>query len=330
MKNKKAVRAGGKLYIAGEYSILTPGQTAIIQFIPIYMQAEIQPASTYRIQSDMFSFEVDLTPQADYALIQETVHLMNAYLQSQGVALAPFDLSIGGKFEREGKKFGIGSSGSVVLLTLKAMAALYDFPLPADLLFRLACLVLIQRGDNEGLVSYRSFDRRALAEQLQDQDLDQILALDWGYEIRPLSPQLSYTFLVGWTQEPAISRDLINQVRSAIDPVFLEGTEQAVQDLLVAFQEADRDLAWSSISRASDLLLSLNEVIYTKKLAQLKRAEEGLKVIAKSSGAGGGDCGIALAFEEAAAQEIVRRWQEAGIDLLYSERMGEYDDQPKG
>ena len=139
MKIKKQVRAGGKLYVAGEYSILTPGQTAIIQFIPIYMQAEIQPASTYRIQSDMFPFAVDLTPNTDYALIQETVHLMNAYLQSQGVALAPFDLSIGGKFEREGKKFGIGSSGSVVLLTLKAMAAFYDFPLTADLLFRLAC-----------------------------------------------------------------------------------------------------------------------------------------------------------------------------------------------
>ena len=67
MKNKKEVRAGGKLYIAGEYSILTSGQTAIIQFIPIYMQADIQPASTYRIQSDMFSFAVDLTPQSDYA-----------------------------------------------------------------------------------------------------------------------------------------------------------------------------------------------------------------------------------------------------------------------
>jgi len=341
MKNKKEVRAGGKLYIVGEYSVLTPGQTAVIQFIPIYMQAEIQPAPMYRIQSDMFPYAVDLTPQADYALIQETVHLMNAYLQSQGVTPVPFDLRIWGKFEREGKKFGIGSSGSVVLLTLKAMAAFYDFPLSADLLFRLACLVLIRRGDNgsmgdlaciayEGLVSYRSFDRRALAEQLQNQDLNQVLALDWGYEIRPLAPQLAYTFLVGWTQEPAISRDLINQVRSAIDPVFLEGTEQAVQDLLVAFQEADRDLAWSSIRRASDLLLSLSELIYTKKLAQLKRSEEGLEVIAKSSGAGGGDCGIALAFEEADAQEIVRRWQEAGIDLLYSERMGEYDDQPKG
>ena len=70
MKNKKEVRAGGKLYIAGEYSVLTPGQTAVIQFIPIYMQAEIQPAPMYRIQSDMFPYAVDLTPQADYELIQ--------------------------------------------------------------------------------------------------------------------------------------------------------------------------------------------------------------------------------------------------------------------
>ena len=46
----------------------------------------------------------------------------------------------------------------------------------------------------ESLVSYRSFDRRALAEQLQDQDLNQVLPLDWGYEIQPLAPQLSYTF----------------------------------------------------------------------------------------------------------------------------------------
>ena len=88
----------------------------------------------------------------------------------------------------------------VVFVEPQSMAALYDFPLPADLLFRLACLVLIQRGDNgsmgdlaciayEGLVSYRSFDRRALADQLQDQDLDQVLALigDMKSGLFPLS-----------------------------------------------------------------------------------------------------------------------------------------------
>ena len=54
MKIKKEVRAGGKLYVAGEYSILTPGQTAIIQFIPIYTAGR-NPTSIYlSIQSDMF------------------------------------------------------------------------------------------------------------------------------------------------------------------------------------------------------------------------------------------------------------------------------------
>ena len=45
----------------------------------------------------------------------------------------------------EGKKYGIGSSGSVVLLVIKAMAALYELDLHPDLLFRLAAVVLVQR-----------------------------------------------------------------------------------------------------------------------------------------------------------------------------------------
>ena len=59
----------------------------------------------------------------------------------------------------------------------------------------------------EGLVSYRSFDRRALADQLQDQDLDQVLALI-GDMKSGLFPSVVLYFLVGWTQEPAISKGL--------------------------------------------------------------------------------------------------------------------------
>ena len=44
--NQVTVKTGGKLYIAGEYSVLTPGQTALIQFIPIFMSAEIKKAQT--------------------------------------------------------------------------------------------------------------------------------------------------------------------------------------------------------------------------------------------------------------------------------------------
>ena len=44
--------------------------------------------------------------------------------------------------------------------------------------------------------------------------------------------------------------------------------------------------------------------------------------MAKSSGAGGGDCGIALSFSETDSQILVERWRGAGIDLLYKERGG--------
>ena len=36
MKTKYQVQTGGKLYLAGEYAVLTPGYGAVIQFIPIY------------------------------------------------------------------------------------------------------------------------------------------------------------------------------------------------------------------------------------------------------------------------------------------------------
>ena len=71
-----AVKTCGKLYWAGEYAILEPGQLALIKAIPIYMKGEIAFSDSYRIYSDMFDFAVDLTPNPDYSLIQETIALV--------------------------------------------------------------------------------------------------------------------------------------------------------------------------------------------------------------------------------------------------------------
>ena len=148
MKTNARVQTCGKLYLAGEYAVLTAGQPAIIKDIPIYMTGEIQAAPDYRLTSDMFEHSASLEPDPDYALIQETIGDMNTYLLVLGYQLQPFSLKISGKMERDGKKFGIGSSGSVVILILKAMAALYELDLESELLFKLASYVLLKRGDN--------------------------------------------------------------------------------------------------------------------------------------------------------------------------------------
>lgn len=326
------VQTGGKLYIAGEYAVLTPGQTAIIKNIPIHMTAVVKENSTIKLSSDMFDYSATMSEDKNYALIQASVQTLADYLGKSIDELVPFSLEITGKMERDGKKFGIGSSGSVTVLTLKALSAFYDLNLSANLLFKLASYTLLKLGDNgsmgdiaciayDDLVAFTSFNRQKVAKWIEDEPIQTVLDKDWEYQIEVIKPALSCEFLVGWTKQPSISKDMINLVKSAITKVFLEDTERNVQICKQALQTGDKIAVKASLQKVSDLLLSLSSAIYIDKLKDLKAAEEGLDVIAKSSGSGGGDCGIAISFDSNDTKELITRWQNLGIELLDLEKL---------
>ena len=334
------VKTCGKLYWAGEYAILEPGQLALIKAIPIYMTAEIKASDVYRLYSDMFSYSVDLRPDSSYTLIQETVALVKEYLTAQGVELQPFSLDIRGKMEREGKKFGLGSSGSVVVLVIKAMLAFYERPADRDLLFKLASAVLLKRGDNgsmgdiacivsEDLVFYQSFDREKVADWLEKEDLQAVLARNWGFSIRSVEPVLKFDFLVGWTKEVAVSSHMVKQIKDNMNSSFLQASKETVANLVKALEVGQEGTIIDLLEQASQLLEGLSSDIYTPSLRQLKNASQDLKAVAKSSGAGGGDCGIALSFDQDSTTLLKKRWANLGIELLYQERMG-HDDKSEG
>ena len=334
------VKTCGKLYWAGEYAILEPGQLALIKDIPIYMTAEIKASNNYRLYSDMFSYSVDLRPDSSYTLIQETVALVEEYLTAQGVELHPFSLEIRGKMEREGKKFGLGSSGSVVVLVIKAMLAFYERLADRELLFKLASAVLLKHGDNgsmgdiacivsEDLVLYQSFDREKVADWLEKEDLQAVLARDWGFSIRSVEPALTFDFLVGWTKEVAVSSHMVKQIKDNMNSSFLQASKETVANLVKAFEVGQEETIIDLLEQASQLLEGLSSDIYTPSLRQLKNASQDLKAVAKSSGAGGGDCGIALSFDQDSTTLMKKSWADLGIELLYQERMG-HDDKSEG
>ena len=334
------VKTCGKLYWAGEYAILEPGQLALIKAIPIYMTADIKASNDYRLYSDMFSYSVDLRPDSSYTLIQETVALVEEYLTAQGVELHPFSLEIRGKMEREGKKFGLGSSGSVVVLVIKAMLAFYERLADRELLFKLASAVLLKRGDNgsmgdiacivsEDLVLYQSFDREKVAQWLEKEDLQAVLDRDWGFSIRSVEPVLKFDFLVGWTKEVAVSSYMVKQIKDNMNSSFLQASKETVANLVKALEVGQEETIIDLLEQASQLLEGLSSDIYTPSLRQLKDASRDLKAVAKSSGAGGGDCGIALSFDQDSTTLLKKRWADLGIELLYQERM-EHDDKSEG
>ena len=331
-----AVKTCGKLYWAGEYAILEPGQLALIKAIPIYMRGEIAFSDSYRIYSDLFDFAVDLTPNPDYSLIQETISLVEDFLTYRSKTLRPFSLEIRGKMEREGKKFGLGSSGSVVVLVVKALLALYHLSIDQDFLFKLASAVLLKRGDNgsmgdlacivaEDLVLYQSFDRKKIAAWLEEENLATVLERDWGFSISQVQPTLECDFLVGWTKEVAVSSDMVQQIKQNINPNFLTSSRATVTALVEALEQGRAEEIINQVETASQLLEGLSADIYTPSLRQLKEASQGLQAVSKSSGAGGGDCGIALSFDEPSTEAIKNRWADLGIELLYQERIG-HDD----
>ena len=331
-----AVKTCGKLYWAGEYAILEPGQLALIKAIPIYMKGEIAFSDSYRIYSDMFDFAIDLTPNPDYSLIQETIALVQDFLVHRGQTLRPFSLEIRGKMEREGKKFGLGSSGSVVVLVVKALLALYNLSVDQNLLFKLASAVLLKRGDNgsmgdiacivaEELVLYQSFDRQKVVAWLEEENFSTVLERDWGFSISQVKPTLECDFLVGWTKEVAVSSDMVKQIKQNINQSFLSSSKEMVTCLVEALEHGKTEKVIEQVERASKLLEGLSADIYTPSLRQLKEASQDLQAVAKSSGAGGGDCGIALSFDVHSTETLKNRWADLGIELLYQERIG-HDD----
>ena len=52
---------------------------SLIQFIPIFMSAEVKEAQTTQLSSDMFDYSVSREPDANYALIQEALNTFEAF-----------------------------------------------------------------------------------------------------------------------------------------------------------------------------------------------------------------------------------------------------------
>ena len=187
----------------------------------------------------------------------------------------------------------------------------------------IACIV------SEDLVLYQSFDREKVAQWLEKEDLPTVLARDWGLSIRSVEPALKFDFLVGWTKEVAVSSHMVKQIKNNMNASFLQASKETVTNLAKALEAGQEENIIDLLEQASQLLEGLSSDIYTPSLRQLKDASIDLKAVAKSSGAGGGDCGIALSFDQDSTTLLKKRWADLGIELLYQERIG-HDNKSEG
>ena len=347
-------KAPGKLFIAGEYAVVEPGHGAIIAAVSRYLIVTINEASSvgtltstqnpdivvkWTREGELFHIKAD----HPYKLVEEAILVAEQYVRETGKHTNTlYSLSITSELDdvKRGIKYGLGSSGAVVVATIQAVLDFYETPSTPLLVYKLSVLtnlLLSQRGSFGdiaassfgGLVYYTSPDRNGLLEQLQTKSIKELCDAEWkDLTIEHLPEIPNFTLLVGWTGQVAITDSLIQatekkrkvETDSVFYKEFLAKSHAIVQGLQNAWMSQDIPALQEGIRANRALLNQFAKVmqleIETPALQTLCDLAEQFGACSKTSGAGGGDCGICFTQNEHQRQQIENKWAKAQIQVL--------------
>ncbi|WP_295746870.1 phosphomevalonate kinase [uncultured Limosilactobacillus sp.] len=345
-------KAPGKLYIAGEYAVVENGNPAILVALDQFVTCQLTAAQhqTGRIISRQYQdIELSWRRQGDqlvvdqrdnpFSYIIQAIEVTEAYTRSCGRQLKMFDLTIDSDLDSDnGRKYGLGSSAAVTVAIVKALCRFYQLTVTNEKLFKLAAIAhfTVQKNGSlgdvaasvyGGWIAYHSFDRQWLAEQQQAVDLTTLINLPWpDLEVEPLPTPKQLRLLIGWTGKPASTSLLVDKI-SLFKAVhqqeyrqFLTDSQQCVTRMINGFRTKRLDLIQQQIRVNRQLLARLGQLsgvsIETPLLQKLCTIAEQAGGAAKTSGAGGGDCGIALIDNRQDVKQLQKRWQAARIQPL--------------
>lgn len=347
------VRAPGKLFIAGEYAVVSPGEPSVLVAVDRYVSVSVsESVGAGSIHSPEYGRSPLLwTRSADglridpehhpYDYVLAAITIVERLRADLRVAPRFFDLRIeSGLDDVSGRKFGLGSSAAVTVATVRALDEFYGLGLDRLAAFKLSMLATIRVNPSAsggdlaasafgGWIGYRAPDRDLLGERSESGPIAPLLADEnlWaGLQIVRLHPPEQLRFVVGWTGEPASTARLVDELgrrtlAGAVDhPAFLLDSRACVSALWESLSRGDDAATLDGIREARRLLQRLGAQaglpIETAQLAVLCDIAEAAGAAAKPSGAGGGDCGIVLAPVHTDLADIFREWEHHDVRHL--------------
>jgi phosphomevalonate kinase len=344
--------APGKLYVAGEYAVTVPGHRAVVVAVDRHATVTIEDSAEIVMTTDLCGglavrceyVEGVITPigageaeRSAFAYVLSAITTFGRLLSQRAVVPRSFRLSVSSTLHDDaGRKFGLGSSGAVTAATIAALASVYGLELGPMDRFRLALLAVwaesasgsggdVAASTWGGWIAYRSPDRQRVRELVDAEGIGAALRVDWpGLSVRQLPAPATARLAVGWTGSPVGTDSLFasHRTTAGYPEGFLTGSDACVDRLVAAIEADSARHICEEIRCAAGLLRDLDRArelgIHTPQLDTLCGQAATVSAAAKPSGAGGGDCGIAVMDPDAGhtAEELLDRWRAAGIEPL--------------
>lgn len=255
----------------------------------------------------------------------------------------PFNLSITSELDDvSGKKYGLGSSAAVVVAVVTAILESQKeagVQSSKEMIFKLAAMAHFKTQGNGscadiaastygGWLLYSPFygdwlNTRLLLEEVNAYTL---VKEPWpGLIIQTITPPEDLRLYIGWTGSEMRTSGMIRRIQDykTTNPDdyqdFIKTSGEAVSSLVNSFAEEDTNLSLQSLKMNRNALAQICEQsdagIETLKLKQLIEIANKYGV-GKTSGAGGGDCGIAFIKNGQDSESLKEDWKEALIEPL--------------
>ncbi|MFH1439265.1 MAG: phosphomevalonate kinase [Candidatus Woesearchaeota archaeon] len=239
------------------------------------------------------------------------------------------------------KKLGFGSSGAICVAIGTAILEFYDYdtkdPKIKDILFKLSAISHFISQDMMGscadvassvyggVLYYKAFSSLWLKNELKTNiSLLDLLEGDWTYlKIRPIKLPKNMKILCCWTSKSSNTRTMMEQMDDFKAQEYeefkrlMDEIELAVDSVVDAIELGNIEEIMMMLFRNHSMLMELDR---SSGIGMLTRELEiliGIAVqngcVGKISGAGGGDSGIAVCFDDEKSEIIKKAWKEAGL-----------------
>jgi phosphomevalonate kinase len=286
-------------------------------------------------------FKKKLNPELKRTLvfIKSAIEIVLRYLGKK----SSFEIESWGKdvAVKKSQKLGFGSSAATVVAVVSALLLFHKKSIKGfkakERIYKLSSLAhyLAQKKIGSsfdvaastfgGVFVYQRFDGDWMKKQLEKKSLKQIINSKWpGFYIEKLKVPPNFNLLVGWTQKPSSTSKMVRKFNvwkkdhpKKCHHVFHK-IKILVKMLIGAWKRNDKDNILKLLRKNEDYLRWLGEEsrvnIETFKLAKLSQIANKYQAAGKLSGAGGGDCGIAVTFDKKTAHKIKKEWKDFGIE----------------
>jgi phosphomevalonate kinase len=306
--------APGKLFLTGEYVVLG-GAPALVVAIDRRASVEVSPdEGPLVVESAADGTRDEIRDALDGELPGGDARAVVAAVRSLGLG------HLGGRvhvdtrhFLAGGQKLGLGRSAAALVAAAAAFLAARGAFVPARALeAAVAGHALLQNGLGSGADVAAAVHGGLVEVRRRGRELA-VAARDVpaGLEI-----------VVGWSGESAATAPLVSRFVAAREhgAATLSQLGAEAERAAVAVAGGDADALLDATDASGRLLERLGHdldlPIVTPGLARLMATARRLGAAVKPSGAGGGDCGVALVRSSAAAAALREAWRADGIEPL--------------